>query len=89
MKAVAYLKTTCGWSAGVREVLSRYNIDYEEKIINLIRQHIKKNVNKDGIHISMNPCYHAEYINNLYEIKNIMLYLIAQTGVYSSQQEML
>ena len=34
MKAVAYLKTTCGWSAGVREVLSRYNIDYEEKIIN-------------------------------------------------------
>ena len=33
MKAVAYLKTTCGWSAGVREVLSRYNIDYEEKII--------------------------------------------------------
>ena len=36
MKAVAYLKTTCGWSAGVREVLSRYNIDYEEKIINKI-----------------------------------------------------
>ena len=34
MKAVAYLKTTCGWSAGVREVLSRYNIDYEERIIN-------------------------------------------------------
>ena len=33
MKVVAYLKTTCGWSAGVREVLSRYNIDYEEKII--------------------------------------------------------
>ena len=34
MKVVAYLKTTCGWSAGVREVLSRYNIDYEERIIN-------------------------------------------------------
>ena len=34
MKVVAYLKTTCGCSAGVREVLSRYNIDYEERIIN-------------------------------------------------------
>ncbi len=33
MKVVAYLKPTCGWSAGVREVLSRYDIDYEEKLI--------------------------------------------------------
>ena len=33
MKVVAYLKPTCGWSAGVREALSRYDIDYEEKLI--------------------------------------------------------
>ena len=32
MKVVAYLKTTCGWSAGVREVFDRYNIEYEETI---------------------------------------------------------
>ena len=34
MKVTAYLKETCGWSAGVREVLSRYNIPYETKLIN-------------------------------------------------------
>ena len=34
MKVIAYLKQTCGWSGGVREVFSHYNIDYEEKLIN-------------------------------------------------------
>ena len=29
----AYLKTTCGWSAGVRAVLSKYNLPYTEKDI--------------------------------------------------------
>ena len=33
MKVTAYLKQTCGWSAGVREVLSRYELLYEEKLI--------------------------------------------------------
>jgi glutaredoxin len=29
----AYLKTTCGWSAGVRAVLAKYNLVYTEKDI--------------------------------------------------------
>jgi glutaredoxin-related protein len=29
----AYLKTTCGWSAGVRAVLAKYNLVYAEKDI--------------------------------------------------------
>ncbi|HEV2045568.1 MAG TPA: glutaredoxin [Chthoniobacterales bacterium] len=29
----AYLKTTCGWSAGVRAVLAKYNLSYTEKDI--------------------------------------------------------
>jgi monothiol glutaredoxin len=29
----AYLKTTCGWSAGVRAVLAKYNLQYTEKDI--------------------------------------------------------
>ena len=33
MKVIAYLKQTCGWSAGVREVLFRYKIPYETKLI--------------------------------------------------------
>ena len=34
MAAIAYLKQQCGWSRGVREVLSKYGIDYEERLIN-------------------------------------------------------
>ena len=29
----AYLKTSCGWSAGVRAVLAKYDLAYEEKDI--------------------------------------------------------
>ena len=29
----AYLKTHCGWSAGVRAVLAKYNLQYTEKDI--------------------------------------------------------
>ena len=29
----AYLKTPCGWSAGVRAVLAKYNLPYTEKDI--------------------------------------------------------
>ncbi|MDD5199279.1 MAG: glutaredoxin [Terrimicrobiaceae bacterium] len=29
----AYLKTSCGWSAGVRAVLAKYDLPYEEKDI--------------------------------------------------------
>lgn len=32
-KITAYLKTYCGWSEGVRAVLRKYNLDYEEKDI--------------------------------------------------------
>jgi glutaredoxin len=30
---VAYLKTTCGWSNGVRAVLKKYDLPYQEKNI--------------------------------------------------------
>lgn len=29
----AYLKTTCGWSNGVRAILAKYGLPYEEKDI--------------------------------------------------------
>ena len=32
-KVTAYLKTYCGWSEGVRAVLRKYNVPYEEKDI--------------------------------------------------------
>jgi glutaredoxin-related protein len=32
-KITAYLKTYCGWSAGVRAVLQKYNLPFDEKDI--------------------------------------------------------
>jgi len=32
-RITAYLKTQCGWSNGVRAVLRKYELDYEEKDI--------------------------------------------------------
>ena len=33
-KITAYLKQQCGWSRGVRSVLSKYNLSYEERTLN-------------------------------------------------------
>ena len=33
-KVTAYLKEECGWSRGVRSVLSKYNLSYEERTLN-------------------------------------------------------
>jgi glutaredoxin len=33
IEITAYLKTHCGWSRGVRAVLAKYNIPYQEKDI--------------------------------------------------------
>ena len=35
MTVVAYLKEQCGWSRGVREVLTKCGIEYEEKQIHI------------------------------------------------------
>jgi len=33
LNIVAYLKTQCGWSGGVRAILAKYNLEYSEKDI--------------------------------------------------------
>ena len=33
-KVTAYLKEECGWSRGVRSILSKYNLSYEERTLN-------------------------------------------------------
>ena len=53
MKVVAYLKQQCGWSRGVREVLAKCGIEYEEKQIHIPDNFIEM-VEKTGQH--MQPC---------------------------------
>ena len=45
-----------------------------DKTIIFIKKQILENIDINGFHKSYNPVYQAEYINNLIEIKNILLY---------------
>ena len=47
MGAIAYLKEQCGWSRGVREVLAKYGIEYEERQIH-IPENYQEMVEKTG-----------------------------------------
>ena len=53
MTVVAYLKEQCGWSRGVREVLTKCGIVYEERQINIPENYIEM-VEKTGQHLQ--PC---------------------------------
>ena len=33
-KIIGYMKPTCGWSQGVRAVLQKYELEYEDRDIN-------------------------------------------------------
>lgn len=54
MKIIAYLKPQCGWSMGVRAIMKKYGLDYEDRdIINNPDQYAEM-VEKSGQ--SLSPC---------------------------------
>jgi len=53
------------------ELIHKFN---SKKILNLINLQLHSHINVHGMHKSINPCAQAEYINNLYEIKNMFLF---------------
>ena len=53
MAVIAYLKQQCGWSRGVREVLAKYGIEYEERQIH-IPENFQEMVDKTGQ--TQQPC---------------------------------
>ena len=53
MGAIAYLKQQCGWSRGVREVLAKYGVEYEERQIH-IAENFQEMVDKTGQ--TQQPC---------------------------------
>ena len=53
MAVIAYLKQQCGWSRGVREVLAKYGIEYEERQIH-IPENFQEMVDKTGQ--AQQPC---------------------------------
>ncbi|MGF1530864.1 MAG: glutaredoxin family protein [Puniceicoccaceae bacterium] len=54
MKILAYLKPHCGWSRGVRAILEKYSLPFEEKDIINNRDNYVEMVSRSGQHLS--PC---------------------------------
>lgn len=54
MKIVAYLKPTCGWSQGVRAVLRKYDLPFEDRDIKTDPAQREEMVRKSGQNLS--PC---------------------------------
>ncbi|HAA78697.1 TPA: glutaredoxin [Candidatus Latescibacteria bacterium] len=47
-KITAYLKPTCGWSRGIRAVLAKYGLEYEDKDIINVPENYQEMVQKTG-----------------------------------------
>ena len=60
MKITAYLKPHCGWSNGVRAILAKYNLEYEEKDIINYPHIYAEMVQKSGHNLS--PCVEVDGI---------------------------
>lgn len=54
MKIIAYLKPTCGWSMGVRAIMKKYDLEYEDRDIINDRSQYAEMVEKSGQPLS--PC---------------------------------
>lgn len=54
MKIIAYLKPTCGWSMGVRAIMKKYQLEYEDRDIINDRAQYAEMVEKSGQPLS--PC---------------------------------
>ena len=54
MKIIAYLKPTCGWSMGVRAIMKKYGLEYEDRDIINDRSQYAEMVEKSGQPLS--PC---------------------------------
>ena len=57
-KIVAYLKPVCGWSNGVRAVLRKHGLEYEDKDIINDRANYSEMVRKSGQPLS--PCVEVD-----------------------------
>jgi len=53
-KIIAYLKPTCGWSNGIRAIMRKYNLQYEDRDIINDREQYEEMVRKSGQPLS--PC---------------------------------
>ncbi len=87
MKIIAYLKPTCGWSMGVRAIMKKYNLEFEDRdIINDSAQYAEM-VQKSGQPLS--PCVEIDGVMlsdvSGEEVEN---YLLSNALIESNNQEL-
>ena len=82
MKIKAYLKPHCGWSMGVRAIMEKYSLDYEDLDIINNREIYEEMVTKSGQPLS--PCVEVDDVMladvSGEEVEN---YLLSNNLVYS------
>jgi len=54
----AYLKTSCGWSQGVRSIMRKYNLAYEDRDIIINPSYRAEMIEKSGQRLS--PCVEVD-----------------------------
>ena len=84
MSAIAYLKQQCGWSRGVREVLAKYGIEYEERQIH-IAENFQEMVDKTGQ--TQQPCVQLNDNLILSDISGEELMKYLDTNGYDKAEE--
>lgn len=57
-KIIAYLKPTCGWSNGIRAIMKKYNLSFEDRDIINDRDQYEEMVRKSGQPLS--PCVEVD-----------------------------
>ncbi|VVM07710.1 hypothetical protein MAMC_01794 [Methylacidimicrobium cyclopophantes] len=57
-KIIAYLKPTCGWSQGVRAILRKYQLPYEDRDIINVPAYREEMIRKSGQPFS--PCVEVD-----------------------------
>ncbi len=86
MKIKAYLKPTCGWSNGVRAILKKYDLDYEDMDIINQPENYAEMVRKSGQQLS--PCVEVDGVMladvSGEEVEN---YLLANELVQASSKD--
>jgi monothiol glutaredoxin len=84
-KVIAYLKPTCGWSQGVRAVLRKYDLPFEDRNIAADPAQRQEMVEKSGQPLS--PCVdiNGEMLADV-SGSEVEAYLLAQGLVQSTER---
>ena len=81
---IAYLKQQCGWSRGIREVLGKYEIEYEEKQIH-DPVYFQEMVEKTGQ--TNQPCIQLDEESMLVDISGAELELYLNQNGYEYKDD--